>query len=86
MQRLFLLNRVIEEEAYVEQPQGFEVYQKKTHVCRWKKTLYGFKQLGADPLMYNNRSVVKTSCDREVYRNGSSEVWGNGLQIHGKLP
>jgi hypothetical protein len=30
-----LLNRVIEEEAYVEQPQGFEVYQKETLVCRW---------------------------------------------------
>jgi hypothetical protein len=27
-----LLNRVIKEEAYVEQPQGFEVYQKETHV------------------------------------------------------
>jgi hypothetical protein len=27
-----LLNRVIEEEAYVEQPQGFEVYQKETLV------------------------------------------------------
>jgi hypothetical protein len=34
-----LLNRVIEEEAYVEQPQVFEVYQKETLVCRWKKTL-----------------------------------------------
>ena len=39
-----LLNSVIEEEAYVEQPQGFEVYQKETHVCRWKKTLYGFNK------------------------------------------
>jgi hypothetical protein len=39
-----LLNRVIEEETYVEKPQGFEVYQKETLVCRWKKTLYGFKQ------------------------------------------
>jgi hypothetical protein len=58
-----LLNRVIEEEAYVEQPQGFEVHQKETHVCRWKKTLYGFKQLGVEPLMYS-RSVVKTSYDR----------------------
>jgi hypothetical protein len=27
-----LLNRVIEEEAYVEKPQGFEVYQKDTLV------------------------------------------------------
>jgi hypothetical protein len=39
-----LLNRVIEEEAYAEKPQGFEVYQKETLVCRWKNTLYGFKQ------------------------------------------
>jgi hypothetical protein len=59
-----LLNRVIEEETYVEQPQGFEVYQKETLVCRWKKTLYGFKQLGAEPLMHS-RSVVKTFYDRD---------------------
>jgi hypothetical protein len=39
-----LLNRLIEEEAYVEQPQGFEVYKKETLVCRWKKTLYGLKK------------------------------------------
>jgi hypothetical protein len=58
-----LLNIVFEEQEYVEQPQGFEVYQKETHECRWKKTLYGFKQLGADPLMYNI-SVVKTFYDR----------------------
>jgi hypothetical protein len=58
-----LLNIVIEEEAYVEQPQGFEVYLKETHECRWKKTLYGFKQLGADPLMYII-SMVKTFYDR----------------------
>ena len=40
---IVLLNKVIEEEAYVDQPQGFEVYQKETLVCIWKKTLYGFK-------------------------------------------
>jgi hypothetical protein len=39
-----LLNKVIEEEVYVEQPQGFEVYQKETLVYRWNKTMYGFKQ------------------------------------------
>ena len=58
-----LLNRVIEEEACVEKPQGFEVYQKETYVCRWKKALHGFNQFGAEPLMYN-KSVVKTSYDR----------------------
>jgi hypothetical protein len=37
------LNGVIEE-VYIEQPQGFEVEDKKTHVCRLKKALYGLKQ------------------------------------------
>ena len=37
------LNGVIEEE-YIEQPQGFEVEDRKTHVCRLKKALYGLKQ------------------------------------------
>jgi hypothetical protein len=67
--RIVFLNRVIEQEVYVEKPQGFEVYQKETLVCRWKKTLYGFKQLGAEPLMHN-RSVVKLSMTKIVYQNG----------------
>jgi hypothetical protein len=54
---MYFSNRVIEQEAYVEKPQGFEVYQKETLVCRWKKILYGFKQLGAEPPMHS-RSVV----------------------------
>jgi hypothetical protein len=39
-----LLIGVIEEEVYIEQPQGFEVEDRKTHVCRLKKALYGLKQ------------------------------------------
>jgi hypothetical protein len=38
------LNGVIEEEVYIEQPQRFEVEDRKSHVYRLKKTLYGLKQ------------------------------------------
>jgi hypothetical protein len=37
------LNGVIEE-VYIEQLQGLEVEDRKTHVCRLKKALYGLKQ------------------------------------------
>ena len=35
------LNGVVEEEVYVEQPLGFETHDRKTHVCKLKKDLYG---------------------------------------------
>jgi hypothetical protein len=38
------LNGVIEEKVYIEKPQGFEVEDRKSHVCRLKKALYGLKQ------------------------------------------
>ena len=37
------LNGVIEEEVYIEQPQGFEVEDRHTHICKLKKALYGLK-------------------------------------------
>jgi hypothetical protein len=41
--KMTFLNGVIEEEVYVEQPQGFETHDRETHVCRLKKELYGLK-------------------------------------------
>ena len=37
------LNGLIEEEVYIEQPEGFIVHGKESHVCRLKKALYGLK-------------------------------------------
>ena len=37
------LNGLIEEEVYIEQPQGFETDNQKTHVCKLMNALYGLK-------------------------------------------
>jgi hypothetical protein len=42
--KIAFLNGVIKEEVYKEKPQGFEVEDRKSHVCKLKKTLYGLKQ------------------------------------------
>ena len=46
------LNGVIEEEVYIEQPHGFEVEDRRTHVCKLKKELHGLKQ---DPRAWYGR-------------------------------
>ena len=38
------LNGEIEEEVYIEQPDGFVIHEKEYHVCKLKKALYGLKQ------------------------------------------
>eukprot|EP00253_Pinus_taeda_P012045 PITA_12045 len=38
------LNGMIEEEVYIEQPEGFETLDHESHVCRLKRVLYGLKQ------------------------------------------
>ena len=37
------LNGDMEEEVYVEQPLGFETHDRESHVCIFKKALYGLK-------------------------------------------
>jgi hypothetical protein len=37
--KMAFLNENIEEEVYIEQPQGFEVHGRESHVCRLTKAL-----------------------------------------------
>ena len=48
------LNGVIEEEVYIEQPQGFEVEDKATHVCKLKKGSVWTKR-SSQSLVWQNR-------------------------------
>jgi hypothetical protein len=38
------LNGEVEQEVYIEKPEGFVIHGKESHVCKLKKALYGLKQ------------------------------------------
>jgi hypothetical protein len=38
------LNGEVEQEVYIEQPEGLVIHEKESHVCKLKKSLYGLKQ------------------------------------------
>ena len=42
--KITLLNDVVKEEVYVEQPLGVETHDRQTHVCKLKKTLYKLRR------------------------------------------
>eukprot|EP00253_Pinus_taeda_P004679 PITA_04679 len=42
--KIAFLNGVIKEEVYIEQPEGFEIFNSESHVYRLKRVLYGLKQ------------------------------------------
>jgi hypothetical protein len=66
------LNGVIEEEVYIEKPQGFEVEDMKSHVCRLKKALYGLKQAprawyGRIDSFLTSLGFTKSKADSNLY-------------------
>ena len=50
--KMIYINGCIEEEVYVDQPQGFLDYEHPNYVYKLKKSLYGMKQA---PRSWNDR-------------------------------
>lgn len=88
------LHAPIDEEIYLEQPEGFEVTLKTNEklVCKLKKSLYGLKQSGRnwykqlnDHLERNN--FKKNQSDNCVYRKQTKDgtivviIWVDDLVI-----
>jgi hypothetical protein len=51
--KIVFLNALIEEEVYIEQPQGFVIHGKESYVCKLKKALYGLKKVTQDMVCQN---------------------------------
>ena len=68
------LNGLIEEEVYIEQLQGFKTNDKKNHVCRLKKELYGLNKTpkswyGRINLFIMSLGFTKSKSDSNLYYN-----------------
>jgi hypothetical protein len=60
------LNGKIEKEVYLEQPHGFEIHDRTSHVCRLKNFLYGLKQ---EPRAWY--SIIDSYLHRIVFFKGA---------------
>ena len=74
----------LEEEIYMEQPEGFKVQGKENHVCRLKKSLYGLKQAPRQRYkkfesVMSEQSYKKTTSDHCVFvrkfADGDFIIW-----------
>jgi hypothetical protein len=87
------LNEEIEEEVYIEQPDGFVIHGKESHVCRLKKALYRLKQApqawyvrinGYLIILGFNKSVADPNLYYKVV-NGESLIWSCTLMTYSSL-
>ena len=80
--RTTFLNGLIEEEVYIEQPQGFETDDREDYVCKLKKELYGLKQApkewyGRIDGFLMSLGFTQSKSDSKLYY----KIEGDGLMI-----
>jgi hypothetical protein len=63
------LNGELEEEVYIEQPEGFQLSENADYVCKLKKALYGLKQ---PPKAWYSR--LDKYLQQEGFRKGSADI------------
>ena len=71
--KITFLNGIIEEEVYIEQPEGFEIFSSKSHVCRLKRALYGLNQAPDTwytqiDSYYTRLGFTKSEADANLYQ------------------
>ena len=67
------LNEIIEEEVYIEQLEGFDIFSTKSHVCGLKRALYGLKQAPRAwytwiDSYFTGLSFTKSEADANLYQ------------------
>lgn len=67
--KLSFLNGTLEEEVYLEQPEGFKLTKNQDYVCKLKEALYGLKQ---DPRAWFSR--LENYLQQQGYKRGTIEI------------
>ena len=62
--KIAFLNGKIEEEVYIEQPEGFDTFDHESHVRWLKRALYGLKQA---PRAFTGLGFTKSEVDANLY-------------------
>ena len=71
--KTMFLNGIIEEEVYIYQPEGFEIFSSESHVCRLKRALYGLKQAPCAwytriDIYFTGLGFTKSEADANLYQ------------------
>ena len=74
------LNGFFEEEVYIEKPEGFETFDRESHVCKIKRELYGLKKA---PHAWYTR--IDRYFTRSGFKKSEADVKLYHIVVDGKL-